>query len=428
MSAHQFAHYMEDCNMPDTGRARYIPAAVGFKEGWGTTVPADGTSGWAPGADFTDYDAAAGNHKWVNEGTATSCAFKRLEAVPLDLEDGENVAFGTNDNFTLGFDGTQLEILPATDDTGATNFGDGTTDADVKMFLGATTKYVLFDVGNALLTLEDVDLRMGNNDIIEFGDTADLTLSYVSASDALVLDPIASFVRMTGLSDRFGLKWVAGQRGKPGINGDIIEVAEATRMVTDPDFEVAGTNGSSDDVTFNAEGGITLTTDGADGDEVIIQPHQDANQSAWTQVTWGTDQETAWSCHVKTGASIGNCIIWAGLKTTNTEVTITDAEQAFFRYENGVNDGEWEAVSSIAGSDDSHDTGVVVAINTAYHLVIVIASDRTAKFYINGTLVETSGALTDATDLIPFIGVAADGAAEGKTLHVRGQEISRKFA
>ena len=69
-----------------------------------------------------------------------------------------------------------------------------------------------------------------------------------------------------------------------------------------------------------------------------------------------------------------------------------------------------------------------MAVDTDYHLVIDIQSDRTAKFYINGTLVETSAALADAIDLIPYIGVAADGAAAAKSLIVRSQSIIRDFA
>jgi len=198
--------------------------------------------------------------------------------------------------------------------------------------------------------------------------------------------------------------------------------------VTDPDFELLGTNAVSTDVTYNPEGGIIMETVGADGDEDILCPHLDTNQSAWAQTTWGTDQNVRWECRIKTGANITNCIIWAGLKLTNTEVTITDANQAFFRYEDDNNNGEWEAISSVGGADDEHDTGVVVAVDTDYHLVIDIQSDRTAKFYINGTLVETSAALADAIDLIPYIGVAADGAAAAKSLIVRSQSIIRDFA
>ena len=224
---------------------------------------------------------------------------------------------------------------------------------------------------------------------------------------------------------RIGLSWVAGARGKPGVNGDIQNAAEATRMVADPDFEVQGTNAASGSVTFNAEGGIKLTTAGADGDEVIVAPHQDANQSAWKQWTWGTDKELIWEAEIETDTNITNAIIWAGLKLTSAEATATDDDQVFFRYEDDVNDGEWQAVSSIGGTDDAHDTGVVGAVSTLYRFKIVIDSSRVAKMYINGTLVETTDALTDEVDLVPFIGVAADGAAAAKALIVYGQRLSR---
>jgi len=262
---------------------------------------------------------------------------------------------------------------------------------------------------------------------LTFGTGSDVTVDWDNTRGALVTAPLGNFVSSEGLSDRFSLLWVAGQRGKPGINADIQDAAEGTRMVTDPDFEVAGTAGSSDDITFYAEGGIAMETDGTDGNGVLITPHVDANQSAWNQVTWGTDTETRWECSIKTGAAITTCIIYAGLKLTATDVVATDDDQVFFRYEDDVNDGEWEAVNSIGDADDEHDTDVVVAIDTVYHFVIEIAADRTAKFYINGALVETSAALTDAVDFIPYISIEEDGASAAMTLYVRGQAISRIF-
>lgn len=224
---------------------------------------------------------------------------------------------------------------------------------------------------------------------------------------------------------RIQLTHIAGQRGKPGLNADILNATEATRMVTDPDFEILGTNASSDDVTFNAEGGLKFETDGADGDGVILLPHLDANQTAWTSFTWGTDQQVAWQCRIRTGAAIDNAIIWAGLKLTNTPTTATDADQVFFRYEDDNNDGEWEAVSSIGGTDTETDTGIAVAASTDYELIIAIDSSRIARMYINGTLVATTAALTDEIDLIPYVGVEADGAAEAKSIIYYGQHISR---
>lgn len=227
------------------------------------------------------------------------------------------------------------------------------------------------------------------------------------------------------LSRRYELRWVAGQRGKPGLNADIQNAAEATREIADPDFEVLGTNATSGSVTYNAEGGITLTTAGADNDQVILCPHLDANQTAWTQVTWGTDKEARWECHVKTGASIAAMILWLGLKLTNTPTVATDADQAFVRYQNGVNSGKFQACYSIGGTDTEADTGITVAVSTEYHVLVTIDADRVPRFWINGTLVATGTALTDATDFIPYIGVQASGAAAAKVVNVFGQAIGR---
>tara|TARA_Y100000310_G_scaffold283648_2_gene305779 strand:- start:492 stop:1298 length:807 start_codon:yes stop_codon:yes gene_type:complete len=231
-----------------------------------------------------------------------------------------------------------------------------------------------------------------------------------------------------GLPKRFELRWVPGLYGIPSANADILSSTEATNITCDRNFEILGTNAVTDDAVMNAEGGIRLTTQGADGDEVILVPHQDANQSAWEQVTWGTDKEVEWECEIKTGsaAQIDNCIIWAGLKLTNAEATATDDDQVFFRYENGVNDGKWQVIYSIGGTDTAADAGIAaVAATTKYHLKIVIDDARLAKMYINDVLCATSTALTDTTDLNPYIGVAADGAAEAKILDVYGQAISR---
>lgn len=305
------------------------------------------------------------------------------------------------------------------------NYGYDTVGLDVKFFGATTSSSMLWDESADKLIFNGSDLNLQDDDILEFGDSADVSMTFNSTRTALTTAPAGNWVAPEGIPDRYRLVWVAGQRGKPSLNADILSATEATRMIVDPLFEVLGTNASSDDVTFYAEGGIQLQTDGADGDSVILLPHLDANLSPWTQVTWGTDKEVRWECDISTAANITNAIVWAGLKLTNTATTATDADQVFFRYEDDVNSGKWQAVDSIGGTDTATDSGVTVAVSTNYHLVIDIASDRTAQFYINGTLVKTSSALTDAIDLIPYIGVEADGAAAAKTLYVHGQAISR---
>lgn len=237
-------------------------------------------------------------------------------------------------------------------------------------------------------------------------------------------DPQLRPVRFNSLSSRFELKWVAGARGKPSLNADIDSTTEAVREIANPDFEVLGTNATSALSTFYAEGGITETTAGADGDAQIILPHLAANQSAWKQITWGTGKQVEWECDLSTGAAITNITIWAGLKLTNTATTATDDDQCFFRFTPATNSGKWQALYSIAGTDTAVDSGVTVVLSSRYYFKIIIDSSRIARMYINGALVATSTALT-SVNLIPYIGVSATGAAAAKSISVHGQSISR---
>lgn len=214
---------------------------------------------------------------------------------------------------------------------------------------------------------------------------------------------------------------------KPGINADIQNSSEAVRMIANPDFEVTGGNAVSSDIAHGAEGGITLTTAGGDGDGVFLHPHLDADQTQWEQTTWGTDQETRWEAFLKIGANITNAIIWAGLKLTSTPVVVTDDDQAFFRYEDDVNGGRLQAVVSIGGTDTVKDLGLTIAVSEARHLAIEIDEDRKAHFFVDGVEEFVSDALA-SVDLKPYIGVEADGAGAAKVLTVRWTKISRLYA
>lgn len=300
-------------------------------------------------------------------------------------------------------------------------FQDTNASAGAQLWVNEGTKATATWVG--IKRTAGVDITMVDGANLNFGTGSD----HIFTSDGTILS--LSTVRNVdfdeGLPERFALEWVAGRRGKPGINADIQDSSESTRMVTDPDFEILGGSATSDDVTYDAEGGITFTTDGSDGEGVILLPHLDANQSAWTQVTWGTDRTVKWECDIRSGAAITNSIIWCGLKLTNTDVIATDADQVFFRYEDGVNSGKWQAVYSIGDSDTSVDTGIVAVQNTRIHFAIRISLTRIATMYMDGVLVATSTALTNTVDLIPYIAVEADGAEEAKTLNVYSQRISR---
>lgn len=56
--------------------------------------------------------------------------------------------------------GDTLSLLPNVNDQGSIEIGDGSTDLDLKIFLGSTTEFVEFNVGDSILNLEGVKLNM----------------------------------------------------------------------------------------------------------------------------------------------------------------------------------------------------------------------------------------------------------------------------
>tara|TARA_R100000656_G_scaffold123101_1_gene99282 strand:- start:431 stop:1288 length:858 start_codon:yes stop_codon:yes gene_type:complete len=229
---------------------------------------------------------------------------------------------------------------------------------------------------------------------------------------------------------------------KPALNA-------AIAVAYNLDFEVLGTNMTTALVTFDSDrAGLTITTAGADEDQSIILPHLDTNQTSWTGVGWGTENQVEWECAISTNA-IDNQKIWAGLKLTNDQLVATDANQAYFLFEtdgdNGTSLSDYTLlhfVYSIADTDYISALPITVAANTLYRLKITIDSNRKASIFVNGiqyNVTTTSGstggtavttgttptaALTDDINLIPYIGIEA-GDSGAEALDVHHQAISR---
>ena len=215
---------------------------------------------------------------------------------------------------------------------------------------------------------------------------------------------------------------------KPGVNGDMTIDPDAddtsalvAYVIANKDFEVLGTGATTDDVTFGTTvGGLLLTTDSTAAQQVIIAPHLNTGQTAWTNVLWGTENQVVWEAVIMTGASVAAIIMWGGLKLTNDQDIATDDDQAFFRFDAGV--ANWECVYSVGGvADVEIDSGVVVAANTIYYFRIEIDSDRKAHFFIDNNEVGVSTALTNDVDLIPYVGVEGNA----KTMYLIKEGISR---
>ena len=248
---------------------------------------------------------------------------------------------------------------------------------------------------------------------------------------------------------------------KPGLNAVAIidpdadsASALAAYVIANKDFETLGTNMTTALTTFSAtHGGILMTTAGADQDQAILLPHLDTNQTAWSGTKWGTENSVEWECSISLPA-IDNQKVWAGLKLTNDQLVATDNNQIFFKFQTDATNSEafsdysyWHLVHSIGGTDYISQIPVTVAADTPYHLKISIGSDRKATCFINGVqynVTSTSGstggtavtavqpgvaaaktaALTNDTDLIPYIGIEA-GAAAAEAINVHYQAISR---
>ncbi len=224
---------------------------------------------------------------------------------------------------------------------------------------------------------------------------------------------------------RINLNWIAGERGHPGVNGDIGHATESTREPADPNWQVEGASMTSTLATYNAEGGITLTTAGADADYGILTPHDDTKQSAWAQMTWGTDRKVHFATVIKTGAALTTCILFLGLKLTNVHTVATDNDQVYFR---SVNGAAWTAVDSSGGVDVQTASEIIPAINSVYRFRIEIDASRHAHFFINDVPVAQSQTLAPAVDFKPYIGVYDNGGGAARAITVYGVKMSRDYA
>jgi len=260
---------------------------------------------------------------------------------------------------------------------------------------------------------------------------------------------------------------------KPGLNAiNIIDAdaddaaALALTQAANKNFETLGTNYTTALTTFpGTQAGILMTTATADQDQAILLPHLDTNQSAWSKVLWGTENQVEWECSINLAAT-DNQKVWAGLKLTNDQLPQTDADQAYFYYASDATNGQalstftpWYFIQSVNGTDYLTNTGVTVEASTNYHFRISIDSDRKPSIFINGvqysatttaattfdgsteitgttqaTIAESYSATNANTqkgpamkndvDLIPYIGIE-NGAAAAEALNVHYTAISR---
>ena len=203
-------------------------------------------------------------------------------------------------------------------------------------------------------------------------------------------------------------------------------------IIANRDWEAIGTNATTALCTYSAGGGITLTTAGAILDSEIVTPHLDTNQSAWAGTKWGTQRSPSFGCILCTDATISGAgltrTIYAGLKLANGDTTATDANQAYWMFKTGVAGGNWQLITSNAGTDTVTDSGVTAAVSTQYKLEIKINANQVVTGYINGRPVgSTATTVANNIDLIPYIGIKLNSTL-AVAFHVRRAWISMDYA
>ena len=112
---------------------------------------------------------------WYGETSSNTVTFDASDdkvtfnAVDLYMGDSDHVYLGDSSDVDILFDGTDLKILPGTDEI-ALKFGSGIVSWNMYWYADAAAKYVYFDVASNQVDFEAVDLHMGDDDVLEFGD------------------------------------------------------------------------------------------------------------------------------------------------------------------------------------------------------------------------------------------------------------------
>uniref|UniRef100_A0A6M3XKI9 Uncharacterized protein n=1 Tax=viral metagenome TaxID=1070528 RepID=A0A6M3XKI9_9ZZZZ len=95
----------------------------------------------------------------------------------IDLLDDDNLRFGTSQDVVIDWNQTNLLIEAATQDTGQIRIG-STNAMDLSIYASTNTQIALFDVSTAILEMNGWDINLQDDDILQFGDSNDVTLTW----------------------------------------------------------------------------------------------------------------------------------------------------------------------------------------------------------------------------------------------------------
>lgn len=194
---------------------------------------------------------------------------------------------------------------------------------------------------------------------------------------------------------------------------------------------LSGTNAATANATLSARGGLTLTTAGASGDEMIVSPLiiNSVRMTPLGRADWTPEYQPNFSAVVRVPDTITSLRIIAGFKLTasaerqESASGVTDNDYALFVFDTGhaVSATLWHVATGVAGTDlntpaDTRGSRkATLRAGDRVALTVKLDNNRVPYFYIDGELVGVGPEMATALALKPVFAVVALTAAARET-------------
>lgn len=199
---HNLPNQMSGSRFPSTYAGTFVPG-VGRLDGWGSTNPSDGDSGWAPGASFKNTTSGAGQFL-INEGTLASCEFIDVSSEALNAVLGTTGTDASQASLTINSEAASKGSLILKSSDHSSNYDVTITNGG----FGQTSILTIPDPGSSIGTFI---LNTGNTGIVwSAGATTARALDY-QATTSSTTDGVIMRVG-TGISGKIPFT-ISGMRG-----------------------------------------------------------------------------------------------------------------------------------------------------------------------------------------------------------------------
>jgi len=187
----------------------------------------------------------------------------QLDGVDLYLEDDDNLSFGDSQDVVMQWAaGGGFNITFAADNSVVT-WGATGNSADHIWYGATSAKYVKIDTSEDLLYLEDVDLYLGDNDNISFGDSQDVVIQYASSGAKFTITSAADdeSIEVGNGNESLDLKWFFETTSNYiyfDADSDIVYFEAVDLRLNDDDILMFGDSGDVK-IAWATAGGLDVT-------------------------------------------------------------------------------------------------------------------------------------------------------------------------